>query len=225
MTGNIQILAVAILPFIFAVTVHEAAHGWVAKRLGDPTAMMMGRLTLNPIKHIDIIGTVILPTLLWITTGFVFGWAKPVPITYENLKRPKRDMGLVAIAGPCANLIMVILWAILLKITLLVSTGGGYFSTPIIYMSVAGIIINSVFMILNLLPLLPLDGGRVLSSLLPGPLSWKLSRLEPYGLPILLVLLLTGVLAKLIIPPIEYFTQAIEFLFGFYPLISKILNF
>lgn len=223
MEGKIQLLAVGILPFIFAITVHEVAHGWIAKKLGDPTAMMMGRLTLNPLKHIDVIGTVVLPVMLWVTTGFVFGWAKPVPITWQNLKRPKRDMGLVAIAGPAANLLMVIIWAIVVKVTLLVSPDGGYFATPIVYMGIAGVLINSILMILNLLPLLPLDGGRVLSSLLPGPLSWKLSKLEPFGLPILLVLLITGILGAILLPPFAAFIKSVEYLFGFYPLISRIM--
>jgi len=223
MLSNIQLLAIGLLPFIFAITVHEAAHGYVAKILGDSTAKMMGRLTLNPINHIDLVGTIILPAVLWVTTGFVFGWAKPVPINWENLKRPKRDMGLVAVAGPASNFVMIILWAILAKITLIISPDGGYFSEPIVYMGIAGIIINSVFLLLNMLPLLPLDGGRVLASLLPHRLSWKFGKMEPYGLPIILVLLITGILGKILIPLIGGLGKSVEFVFGIYPLISRIL--
>lgn len=196
----VQKLTVWVVPVIFAITVHEVAHGWVAKRLGDPTAQMMGRLTLNPIKHIDPIGTLLVPGVLLFLGGFLFGWAKPVPITWENLKDPRRDVALVAIAGPTANLIMAFMWLIVAKLgSLLVTTP----DSPYIYLQFvgeAGIIINLVLMLLNLLPILPLDGGRVVSALLPGPLAYKYSRLEPYGIFIVLALLFFGILSSVLYP-------------------------
>lgn len=195
----LQRLVVWALPVLFAITVHETAHGWMALRLGDPTAMMLGRLSLNPIKHIDPLGTVLVPGLLLMFGGFLFGWAKPVPITWENLRHPKRDMALVAAAGPLSNLLMALLWALVIRLglTLGAESGAGLY---LVYTGVAGIFINVILMVLNLLPLPPLDGGRVAVGLLPGPLSWRFSRIEPYGFPILLVLLFTGLLGKILWP-------------------------
>ena len=194
---SIQTLVVWILPVLFAITVHEAAHGWVAYRLGDPTAKELGRLTFNPIPHIDPVGTVILPAVLLLLGGIVFGWAKPVPVDPRRLKNMRRDMALVAVAGPGANLIMAVLWAVLLKIGL--TTGNEY----LLAMGQAGIIINLVLMALNILPILPLDGGRILHSLLPGNLAEPYARSEPFGLFIVLGLLFTGVLGILMNPIIE----------------------
>ncbi|HQU15358.1 MAG: site-2 protease family protein [Chromatiales bacterium 21-64-14] len=211
----VQTIAVLALPLLFAITVHEAAHGWVARRLGDPTAMMLGRLTLNPIKHIDPLGTVVIPVLLLVLHApFLFGWAKPVPITWQNLRNPKRDMALVAAAGPASNLVMALFWALIAKIGLVLAPMLGSFTAPMVYMGEIGITINLVLMVLNLLPLPPLDGGRVLVGLLPGPWAWKVSRIEPYGFPILLVLLITGGLAYLIVPPINWIEHAIYFVTG-----------
>lgn len=198
----IQRIAIWALPILFAITVHEAAHGWMARRLGDPTAMMLGRLTLNPIKHIDPIGTILVPGLLLLFGGFIFGWAKPVPVTWENLKHPKRDMAMVAAAGPLANLVMAFLWAIVAKIGFMLGNTFAWAAYPMMYMGGAGIAINVVLMVLNLLPIPPLDGGRVLGGLLPGPWAWQLSRLEPYGFLILLVLLMTGLLGNLLHLPV-----------------------
>ena len=206
----VQTVAVLALPLLFAVTVHEVAHGWVARRLGDPTAMMLGRLTLNPIKHIDPLGTLLIPALLVIMHApFLFGWAKPVPVTWQNLHNPKRDMALVAAAGPGANLAMALLWALVAKLGLVLAPAIGGFALPMVLMGRVGITFNLVLMVLNLLPLPPLDGGRVLVGLLPGPLSWKVSRIEPYGFAILLVLLVTGGLTYLIVPPIGWFEHII----------------
>lgn len=206
----VQTVAVLALPLLFAVTVHEVAHGWVARRLGDPTAMMLGRLTLNPIKHIDPLGTLLIPALLLIMHApFLFGWAKPVPVTWQNLRNPKRDMALVAAAGPGANLAMALLWALVAKLGLVLAPAIGGLALPIVLMGKVGITFNLVLMVLNLLPLPPLDGGRVLVGLLPGPLAWKVSRIEPYGFAILLVLLMTGGLAYLIVPPIGWFEHII----------------
>lgn len=210
----IQRIAIWALPVLFAITVHEVAHGWVARRLGDPTAMMLGRLTLNPIKHIDPIGTIILPILMMWMSNFVFGWAKPVPVTWENLKHPKRDMALVALAGPLSNLLMAILWAVIMKIGLSMQGTADWLALPLLYMGGAGIYINSILLVLNLLPIPPLDGGRVLSGLLPGPWSYQLNRIEPYGLFILLALIFTGVLGSILGPPIHALQTILYGLFG-----------
>lgn len=200
----VQIVAVAALPVLFAITVHEVAHGWVAKKLGDPTAMMLGRLTLNPLKHIDPIGTIVVPVVLLLTTGFMFGWAKPVPVTWANLRNPKRDMALVAVAGPASNLLMAIGWALIMKLGYMLGGTLDWLAWPLVKMAEIGIIINLILMILNLLPVPPLDGGRVLSGLLPGPWAWKLSRIEPYGLIIMVVLMVTGLLGKILLPPMMF---------------------
>ncbi len=211
---TVQRVAVWALPVLFAITVHEAAHGWVAKKLGDPTAMMLGRLTLNPIKHIDPIGTVVVPIALMLMGGFIFGWAKPVPVTWENLKNPRRDMALVAMAGPLSNLLMAILWALIMKLGFVISASMPSLAWPLIYMGSAGIVINVILMLLNLLPIPPLDGGRVLAGLLPGPWAWKLGRIEPYGLFIMLALLVTGMLGAILGPPIQLFVGLLSGLAG-----------
>ena len=201
--NTIQMLAVWALPVLFAITVHEVAHGWVAKLCGDPTAKMMGRLTLNPIKHIDPIGTLLVPGVLLVLGGFMFGWAKPVPVTWENLRKPRRDVALVALAGPGANLLMGIIWALLMKLAIVLgATQSGSFAYPLLLMGQAGIVINVILMVLNLLPIPPLDGGRVLSSALPGPWAWKLSRIEPYGIVIVLILLATGLIGAILSGPV-----------------------
>ena len=198
----IQRLAIWALPVLFAITVHEVAHGWMAKQLGDPTAEMLGRLTLNPIKHVDPIGTLLVPGMLLLLGGFIFGWAKPVPVTYENLHNPKSGMAIVAAAGPLANLLMAILWALALKLGIVLAGSFDWAALPLIYMGGAGIAINLVLMVLNLIPIPPLDGGRVLVGLLPGPLAWQLGRVEPYGFLILLALLATGALGHILGPPV-----------------------
>ena len=203
--NTVQVIAIWALPVLFAITVHEVAHGWVAKKLGDPTAMMMGRLTLNPLKHIDPIGTVLVPLALVLMGGFIFGWAKPVPVTWANLRNPKRDMALVALAGPLANLVMAFGWALIMKVGFMLGDDFSLLAWPLIYMGGAGIAINGVLMLLNLLPVPPLDGGRVMAGLLPGPWAWKLSRIEPYGLMIMVGLMVTGMLGKILGPPLHYF--------------------
>lgn len=199
-----QQVSVWALPVLFAITLHEVAHGWVAKRLGDRTAQMLGRLTLNPFRHIDPVGTLLVPLLLLLLPGgIMFGWAKPVPVTWQNLHKPKRDMALVAVAGPLANLLMALFWILVIKLGVLLGPQIGYSKLFLIYSGVAGIFINTILLVLNLLPLPPLDGGRVLTGLLPGPLAWKFSRIEPYGFLILVGLLATGLLGAIIGRPIQ----------------------
>jgi len=210
-----QLISVLVVPVLFAIVVHEVAHGWVAKLLGDPTAQRLGRLTLNPLKHIDPVGTVLVPAMLvLLRTGFVFGWAKPVPITWENLRHPKRDMAIVAAAGPAANLLMALFWAVMAKIGFLLPETSAWIGEPLRYMGLGGILANVLLMVFNLLPLPPLDGGRVAVGLLPGPLAWRLSQLEPYGFFILIGLMITGVLGYIILPVAELVTRLIVAVVG-----------
>jgi Zn-dependent protease len=198
--GLIETVIAWSIPILFGITVHEVAHGWVANSLGDSTARLQGRLTLNPIRHIDPVGTILVPALMVILTGFIFGWAKPVPVNWQRLGHPRRDMALVAAAGPLANLVMMLIWAIIAKLVFVAGIEASLVAPFILTMVKVGIIINIILMVLNLLPLLPLDGGRVMTSLLPPDLAEKYARLEPYGLIILVVLLVTGVLVRIIGP-------------------------
>jgi Zn-dependent protease len=203
----VQRIAVWILPVIFAITVHEVAHGWVAKKYGDKTAFLQGRLTLNPLKHIDPFGTIILPVLMLISfSGFIFGWAKPVPVDGRNFKNPKRAMMVVALAGPVSNLLMATVWALLARVGVLLHEFE-FVSLPLIYMGVAGISINLVLALINLLPIPPLDGSRVLSGLLTDYWAWQFNRLERFGFIILLVLLATKALNVILAYPLFYATQ------------------
>ncbi|MGE0081969.1 MAG: site-2 protease family protein [Thiohalomonadaceae bacterium] len=210
----VQLFAVAAIPVLFAITVHEVAHGWMARRFGDPTALMLGRLTLNPLKHIDPVGTVLVPALLLFAGGFIFGWAKPVPVTQENLRHPERDMAWVAAAGPISNLIMALLWGLMIKLVLTVGDLFPAFVEPLLLMGQYGIVINLVLMVLNLLPIPPLDGSRVVAAFLPGPLAWRYNRFETFGLLIVAVLLFSGILGNIIGPPIRFLQSAIYSLFG-----------
>jgi len=189
------------LPVLFAVVLHEVAHGWVADRLGDNTARFMGRLTLNPLKHIDPFGTVLIPLLLIVSgSPFLFGYAKPVPIDVRKLNNPKRDMIWVAAAGPVTNLLLALVSALILFVAVRLPDAFVWFAQPIAMMCQASIIINFVLFIFNLIPLPPLDGGRVAVGLLPGPMAYQLSRMEPYGFLIVVVLLFSGILGKVIGP-------------------------
>ena len=200
----VQTVAIYALPVLFAITLHEAAHGYVARHFGDMTAHAQGRISLNPIRHIDPIGTIVVPILILLLTrnlvagGLLFGWAKPVPVNYSALRKPRQHMALVAAAGPVANLIMALIWALVLKFSLL--SPAGRFAEPLELMSQAGIMVNLIFMFLNLLPILPLDGGRIVASLLPTRAAWRYSKLEPFGLPLLVLLLVTNVLSVVLGP-------------------------
>jgi Zn-dependent protease len=198
----LQRIVVWILPVIFAITVHEVAHGWMAKKYGDNTASILGRLTLNPVKHIDLIGTIILPGILLISgTGFIFGWAKPVPVDARNFKNPRHDMAIVALAGPVSNLLMAIGWALLARLGMVIGAQAEAISLPLIYTGIAGISINLVLGLINLLPIPPLDGSRILSGILPDYWAWQYNRLERFGFIILLVLLYTNTLSYILAYP------------------------
>lgn len=202
----VQRIVVWILPVIFAITVHEVAHGWMAKQYGDKTAHQQGRLTLNPLKHIDPWGTIIIPGLLLISfTGFIFGWAKPVPVDARNFKNPKKAMMMVALAGPLSNLLMAIGWALIARVGVAIDVEA--ISLPLIYSGVAGITINLVLALINLLPIPPLDGSRVVSGLLPDYWAWRYNQLERYGFLILLVLLVTNSLGLILAYPMYYAQQ------------------
>lgn len=207
----IQKVAIWAIPVLFAITLHEVAHGWVASKFGDQTARLAGRLTINPVKHIDLIGTIVVPIMMLVFGGFIFGWAKPVPVDARNMRNPRYDMVIVSLAGPISNLLMAIFWAGIMKIGLNLSP---WFGVPLIYMGQAGMIINIVLCILNCLPLPPLDGGRALSNLLPGQLGWALYRVEPYGFLILMVLMLSGMLGYIIEPAISLLMRWISMLFS-----------
>jgi Zn-dependent protease len=212
----VQKIAIYALPVIFAITLHEAAHGYVARHFGDNTAYVLGRVSLNPLRHIDMVGTILVPLLILGTSqlfgsNILFGWAKPVPVDFSALRHPKRDMLWVAAAGPLANLLMAMLWAMTFKFALIAPDNA--FTQPLSLMAGVGIQVNLVLMVLNLLPILPLDGGRIAVSLLPNRVAYSYSRLEPYGFPILLALLFTNTLGIILNPAVQLSMQLIESIF------------
>lgn len=194
----VQTIAIYALPVLFAITLHEAAHGYVARHFGDLTAYAQGRISLNPLRHVDPVGTIVVPLMILAMSslsgvgGFIFGWAKPVPVNFSALRKPRQHMAWVAAAGPAANLAMALAWAVLYHVAPLKS----FFWL----VALAGIQVNLVLMFLNLLPILPLDGGRIVASLLPGRAAWQYAKLEPWGLPLLVLLLFTGTLGKVLGP-------------------------
>ncbi len=206
-------IAVWAAPILFAITLHEAAHGWVAYKLGDPTAKSRGRITINPIKHIDPMGTVVVPLFLAMVSPFVMGWAKPVPVEPRYFKSPLLDMALVAVAGPVSNFIMACLWAMFIVISNSVMSASPALRF-LAEMGEKGIIINVVLMVLNLLPILPLDGGRVLAGVLPTSLAIPFMRMERFGMLIVLLLLFSGILGKIMWPLVVHFVNIISTIFG-----------
>jgi Zn-dependent protease len=213
----IQKVAVFALPVLFAITLHEAAHGYVAKFFGDITAALQGRISVNPLKHIDPVGTIVVPLLILLTSklfgggAILFGWAKPVPVNFANLRQPKKDMLWVAAAGPGINFLMALFWALMIQAGYALGNG---LSTPMILMGAAGVFINIILMALNLLPLPPLDGGRIAVSLLPHRFAYQYSRIEPYGFFILLGLMFTGILNWILLPLISVCVGLVAWLTG-----------
>ena len=227
----IQVIAVYAIPVIFAITLHEAAHGWMAQRLGDPTASQLGRISINPARHVDPVGTLLVPGLTLALGGAMgafalFGWAKPVPVDARYFRRPVRDMAWVAAAGPGMNLLMALAWALLAKLVLIglgagepTSSMASPLTSPIaaeyaLRVAVAGIVVNVALMVLNLLPLPPLDGSRVVTALLPPSIGWRYAQLERYGLWILLILLFSGVLGAIVRPVTAWMLKSIVTTFG-----------
>lgn len=211
----IQKIVIWALPVIFAITLHEVAHGWVASFFGDQTARLSGRLSLNPLKHVDIMGTIVVPLLMLLVSNFIFGWAKPVPVDPRNLRNPRRDMAIVALAGPVSNLLMALLWGGIARLGVVAEMNGhDWFGTPLVYMGGAGIMINVVLAVLNLIPLPPLDGGKVLLSLLPPRLAYRYTFIEPYSFFILILLLMSGALSVVMSPAVFWLIHLIGRVFG-----------
>ncbi len=210
-----NILTISI-PVILAITLHEAAHGYVARYFGDPTAEQMGRITLNPIRHIDPIGTVLIPVLILLFSNgsFLFGYAKPVPVNPQFFKNPRRDMAWVALAGPAANLAMALFWTMILKLCFLNGTNNATFWVA---MAGSGILVNLVLIVLNLIPIPPLDGGRIAVGWLPLPLAAILNKIEPYGFWIILILLFTNILNSIMLPAIAFLMRLLALIFSVYP--------
>lgn len=205
----IQQAALWAIPLIYAITMHEAAHGWVASKLGDKTAFMLGRVSLSPFRHVDPVGTIIVPLVLLFLGGLLFGWAKPVPVNEYGLKNPKRDIVLVALAGPMANFLMAILWGLCLKLSLYLQSIGFEYYIILYSMSQIGIIINVVIGLFNLIPVPPLDGSKVVYSLLSKRAKFFYNKIEPFGFIIILALIISGVLSSILGPLVKLLYQAI----------------
>lgn len=209
----VQLLIVLAPPLILAITLHEVAHGWMALQFGDTTAQSQGRLSLNPLRHIDPIGTVLVPAVLAVLGGFIFGWAKPVPVNYYRLRQPKRDMALVALAGPLSNVLMALGWGLMALIGHSLQPQLSWLGEPLLLMGIAGIDVNVMLCVLNLLPIPPLDGSRVMAGVLPDSVGAMMARLEPYGLVILIVLLATDIVDLMpIVNAVRHFIVALFFL-------------
>jgi Zn-dependent protease len=205
----LQTVAIWMIPVLFAITLHEAAHAWVASQCGDTTAKALGRLSINPINHIDPIGTVLVPIVIAVLSGFqfIFGWAKPVPINWFQLRNPRRDMALVAVAGPLSNVIMAMFWVCCAKLGLTLDPSTSQVAAFMFLTGKAGIMINLIFALLNLIPIPPLDGSRVVASLLPPAASHQYMKLEPFGFVILVILMFTGILGWILFPPLAWCLQ------------------
>ena len=209
-----QTIAIWAIPVLLAITLHEVAHGWVAKQYGDPTAAILGRLSLNPLRHIDPLGTVLVPIILVVLVGFGFGWAKPVPVNFAQLRNPKRDMIWVAAAGPAANVVMALGWALVMKLGFLLLDHSQWVAAPLILAGQAGIVINLVLCLVNLIPIPPLDGGRILAGLAPARFLPALEKVEPLGMLIVFGLLALGGLTFILHPLLQFFSSVIGRLFG-----------
>lgn len=208
----IQQLIIMAPPLLLAITLHEVAHGWVALLCGDATAKAQGRLSLNPLRHIDPIGTVLVPALMALLGGFIFGWAKPVPVNYGRLRQPKRDMALVALAGPLSNLLMALGWALAALAGYHVQAALPWLGVPLLAMGVVGVSVNVMLGVLNLVPIPPLDGSRVLAGMLPNRAGQIMAQIEPYGLIILVALLMSGILNLMpMVNTIRHFILALFF--------------
>ncbi len=207
-----QIVLYAI-PILLAVSLHEAAHGWVAHLLGDPTAKRLGRLTANPLKHIDPIGTVAVPVLMLLLVGFPFGWAKPVPVDVRNFTNPQKDMALVALAGPVANFLMAIFWVLILLLAYK-GMAPGELSAALKLMGQVGVVINLVLMVLNLLPVPPLDGGRIVTGVMPFGVAALFARFEMFGMLLVILLLASGFLGKILMPAVQAIQHNLFAFFG-----------
>ncbi len=212
----IQKIVVWIIPLLLAITLHEAAHAYVAYKLGDPTAKLLGRVSANPLVHIDPIGTILVPLTLGLLTHFniVFGWAKPVPFTRENFKNKRRDTALVALAGPLSNLLMAFGWALLIKIITMINPAKSTIAQFFVWSASAGILVNTLLCVLNLLPIPPLDGGRIMSNCLPPKYAYHYDKVEPYGLIIIVLLIVTNILGMLLTTPFRWIIHMITSLFG-----------
>lgn len=208
----IQVIALAAIPVLFAITLHEAAHGYVARHFGDMTAYQQGRISLNPIKHIELFGSIILPIMTLMVSPIMFGWAKPVPVNFAALRNPKKDMLWVALAGPAANMVMALAWALFAKLA--IANPENYFAQPLFGMAQYGIQINVVLAALNLLPLPPLDGGRILISMLPHRQAYQLAKIEPYGMFIIIFLAVTQILWIFMKPIMDVLSFVIKLLTG-----------
>ena len=212
-TDTLYTIAVWAVPVLLAITLHEAAHGWMANKLGDPTAKALGRISLNPIRHIDPIGTIVLPLALLMLSGFVIGWAKPVPVDMRYFKKPLLDMAVVALAGPASNFLMACGWAMVGLVGKLMYSPGDDLAQYVMDIGDAGILINLILMVLNLLPVPPLDGGRVVAGIMPPRMAVPFMRIEPYGMWIVILLLVSGILGKILWPMVLFFKAIIATVF------------
>jgi Zn-dependent protease len=208
MLNSVVMAALYVVPLLFAVIIHEVAHGWVAEKLGDPTAKLLGRITLNPIVHIDPIGTILLPAILWAThSPFLFGWAKPVPVNFANLRGGRKDMAMVGLAGPLSNFILATLSSVIFHFSAGGANSAQWISVPVHAMAAISVEFNLVLMVINLLPILPLDGGRIVAGLAPLRFAVAMEHVERFGMLIVLLLIASGAWSHIVNPVIRFFSH------------------